>query len=87
MIIIGISICGKIHNLTSSSNVLHYTALCRIDVVHYYCYSSALFDEKYTSVQFVETILWLNLTKLYVSGALNEELLETSYNDLEIYQD
>ena len=55
--------------LKKSSNVLHCTALlqkCLIDVAHHYSYSSAQFDENYTSVQFVETILWLNLMKLYV---------------------
>ena len=52
-----------------SSNVLHHTALlqkCLIDVVNHYSYPSVQFDENYTSVQFVETILWLNLMKLYV---------------------
>ena len=49
-----------------SSNVLHYRAKCPIDVVHRYSYPLAQFDENYTSIQFVETILWLNLMKLYV---------------------
>ena len=43
-----------------SSNVLHYMAFlqkCLIDVVHHYFYPL---------VQFVETILWFNLMKLYV---------------------
>ena len=30
---------------------------CLIDVVHHYSYPSVQFDENYTSVQFVETIL------------------------------
>ena len=39
--------------------VMYYTILqkCLIDVVHHYSYPSVQFDENYTSVQFVETIL------------------------------
>ena len=45
---------------------------CLIDVVHHYPYPSAQFDENYTSVQFVETILWLNLMNV-VTLRVNEQ--------------
>ena len=46
--------------------IQHFLQKCLIDVVHHYSYPSARFDENYTSVQFVETILWLSLMELYV---------------------
>ena len=71
--------------------IRHFCKKCLIDVVHHYSYPSAQFDENYTLVQFVETILWVNWmvkVRVYTTGLLNSifygfaDLLDSIYMGL-----